>query len=723
MARRTEKTPANADRPAPEAQADKLKKFEQDLLQSVNLQDESALAKAKRCYQAASEARRRYDWEWLSRDLFRRGYQFTRYNSQTRTVTMSVSGSARIPVNLTVAAMRVIKNQVTAFRPKWVVMPTNIDDESKDNAKYSERTLDYVYLVKKLKKSIKETVMQGLLFSVGAAWQIIWDDEFVNEDDTKGFVNIWLIDPFDFYVDPNCTDGLAFTDAEYVIKAVRRSILDIKANPNYKNTDQLIKGDNRVASSEYKQFLLQSLKFLGAYNQTPEGETSIVKEGWFKERQKNGKVRMRVITWIDAMEKPLRNELTTESDFPFRMYQADLNPLEMYGESWARHVIPINRVLNTLEGSMFDFNYKFAKGRLIMDKNAGVNFVDNQHGSIIEKNRGSEVRSLQVPSLPASHESQILRMRQYFEDISGAHDISLGRIPVGVKSGIGIAELKQADATNQDDLVDNLEDFLIEVGKKILLTLSEKLEFPMLVKATNIAGKADYFAIVGATHAKNKKEYKIGKTKYPLGVIDPNNTIRVQIGSWLAYSKQQKQQELKDLYTSGVIDQRTLLEHLEFGDIDGIIERTRHEELLKKRRELQEIKSDEVTEEELALQENDMLLAGDTRVTALPNDEHDVHIAVHKQNAGNKLVDFHIQQHEILKQAKKEVERAGLPEQPQGAAAGIPPEIIEAGEATLQVEGQAPAGAVPAPMQALAGAPIPPPAPAVGGVPAGEIPI
>jgi len=718
---------AEADRPKPETKEDKLKQFEADLLASVKQDDDQAYAKASRCYQSASDARRRYDWEWLSRDLFRRGYQFTRYNSQSKTVTMSATSSARIPVNLTVSALRVIKNQVTAFRPKWIVMPTNIDDEASDNAKYSEKTLDYVYILNRLKKHIKETVMQGLLFSVGSAWQIHWDKDIVNEDGSKGFVSIWLIDPFDFYVDPSCTDGLAFTDAEYVIKAVRRPLSEVKTNKNYKNTDLLTTGDNRVASSEYKQFLLQSLKFMGSYTQTPEGETIILKEGWFKERDKNGKVRMRIITWTDSASKPLRNELTTLTDFPFRMYQADLNPLEMYGEGWARHVIPINRVLNTLESSMFDFNYKFAKGRLIMDKNAGVNFVTNEHGSIIEKNRGSDVRSLQVPPLPASHESQILRMRQYFEDISGAHDVSLGRIPVGVKSGIGIAELKQADATNQDDLVDNLEDFLIEVGKKVLELISDNLEFPMLVKATNIAGKADYFTIVGKKYKKDsKKEYKIGKSKYPIGVIEPNNTIRVQIGSWLAFSKQQRQQELKDLYTSGVIDQQTLLEHLEFGDVDSILERTKQEAILKTRRELQKVKSDDVTEEELATQESKMLLDGDVRVTALPDDDHDVHIAVHKKDEGNKLIDFHIQQHLMLKDAKREVEQAAksgeiganTPAIEPTGAEGVPPEILQAGQTVMQNEQQQNPQVPPPP-------PIPPtqqPVGMVGGVPAGEIP-
>jgi hypothetical protein len=165
-----------------------------------------------------------------------------------------------------------------------------------------------------------------------------------------------------------------------------------------------------------------------------------------------------------------------------------------------------------------------------------------------------------------------------------------------------------------------------------------------------------------------------------------------------------------------------LLEHLEFGDIDNIIERTRQNEILKIRRELQKVESNDVSEEELAAEENKMLLAGDQRVTALPDDDHDLHISVHKQYEGNKLVDFHIEQHIVLKDAKREVERAaksgelGEPNTP-AIEEQVPPEIMQAGNATLQAEGQPTGAGVPAAV------PPPPPSGTVGGVPAGEVPV
>lgn len=185
--------------------------------------------KAETLFKSASDARKRYDWEWLTRDLFRRGYHFSRYNQNNKTVVLQTRSTARIPINITHAQMRTIKNQITSVQPKWEVLPTGLSEDAITNARYSNKLLDHYYVTKNLRRLIKETVIQGLMYSVGGPWEIGYDPN--GGDDGMGDIYVWLLDPFDFYVDPNAT-GLA--DAEYVIKAVRTSINTIRANPNYK---------------------------------------------------------------------------------------------------------------------------------------------------------------------------------------------------------------------------------------------------------------------------------------------------------------------------------------------------------------------------------------------------------------------------------------------------------------------------------------------------------
>ena len=460
---------------------------------------------AKPSFQSAADGRRRYDQEWLARNLFWRGFQFSRYLPQSQTVVLSSRQQARVPINYMASMMRAIRNQATSFRPKWEVLPAHPSKtESKTQARYSQRVLDYYFDILRLKTKIKETLTQGLLYSVGGPWEIYYDK-------IKKRVGVWLLDPFDFYVDPMAED---FQEAEYVIKAVRRPLTEVKTNPNFNPIAraEITGGENKIAASEYKQFMIQSVR-----NVTPKStdysSSLIVYQGDFRQREvETGKQYLVRCTWTESNLTPLLYEEIEETEFDYEMYRADLNPKEIYGESWAKHVMPINRTLNNLETSTFEYNYRFAKGRIVVDRDSGVRAISNVHGEIISKNRGSEVKSLDLSPLPVSVPNQIQRMWRYMEDISGVHEASLGRVPTGVRTGVGIAELKQSDATSQDDLVDNLEDFLSNVGKKLLKKIAKNYTSYELVRDLGVReGNEKYFAIIGEGFKKTDKNRMKGR--------------------------------------------------------------------------------------------------------------------------------------------------------------------------------------------------------------------
>lgn len=660
--------------------------------------------RAQDLFQSMKDGRKRYDWEWLTRDLYRRGYQFSSYNPSTKSVVLTSSSRVRIPINLLWSQMRVIRNQVTAFRPKWEVLPTGKSEQSLNNARYSGKLLDYYFDRLNLRKKIKEIVTQGLIYSVGGPLQILFDPD---ADDGKGEIVIRLVDTFDFFIDMRATDD---QDAEYCAMAVRRPLDEVRTDPKYTFKEKLEHGETREAESEYKQFLLQSLKLVSQYKQD-DSQHVILKEFWWKVRVddnnmkelkeelkknneetkdlKKGEVLMRVITYTDLQIDPLRIQLLRRGDFPFVIYQADINPAELYGESWAKHVIPMNRALNALESSIFDYHYKYAKGRIVIDKDSGVSVINNEHGSIIEKNQGAEVSPLPLAALPGTYIKQIENMRRYIEDIGGAHDVSLGRIPTGVKSGVGIAELKQADSTNQSDLVDNLEDFLVRVGKKVLKEIANNYDRPRVIKALGKSGDSEHFAIVGAKAGEkrsNKKEVTFGPDTFNLAHIGADNEIRVSIGSWLAYTKTAQYEKLKEMYQAGAIDQKTLLEHMEFNDVQNIIERTREQTILEKMSGIPAAGAGQVSDMEIAEQENIMMTKeGRTDVEPLPEDAHIVHIAIHQDYADNELVGRHIEQHKALMRQERSQPESGMenasqamgaPAEQLAPAAPLPPQGI-----------------------------------------------
>lgn len=677
----------------------KLKENDPKALQRVN--DRMIKGKAMNLFRSAKDAREKYDWRWLTRDLFRRGYQFSTYNPKDRSIALVSKRGVKLPVNLLWVQMRSVKNQVTNFKPKWEVLKTGKSPQAVKNAKLSGALLDYYYGRLGLRKTIKETVMQGLMYSVGGPWQIGYD---ANADRGKGEVTVWLLDPYDFYVDPLAT---SIKEAQYCVKAIRKTLSEITTNPVYNFYDDIPEtGDSMVASSPSKQFLLQALKSTAGTATEKEEEGVILKEVWVKTRVgednikdlkkelvrngedvkklQEGEVLMRIVHYIDKREDPLLVQLKRRSDFPFVMYQADINPLELYGESWAKHIIPINKVLNALESSVFSYNYRYALGRIVMDKNSGVRIVANEHGSFIEKNRGSEVTSLPLQPLPRSYQQQINNCWKYIEDLGGSHEASRGILPESVTSGIAIAELKQADSTNSSDLVDNLEDFLVNVGKKILAVISKNYSAPKVAKDMGLSEDIGMFAFVGEAGKRKKREVSIGTDTFDLAVIGADNEIRVSIGSWLAYTKTAQQERIKELFNAGLIDANTALKHMEFSDVSTIVENVRKKEILDKMAAPEE-GAEGLTGEEIARTENIIMVQENRPIEPLPTDNHAVHNIVHQEalgQSGNKLVEDHMRIHIALGKRPRvtPLPNEGAQMQPSPGMAEIPEAaLIEAG--------------------------------------------
>lgn len=686
------------EKPLTEEEKEAKRKFTE---QTEFLQNNAKLALAH-----AVDSRRRYDYEWMVRDLFRRGYQFSRYQPTTQTVILASRQSAKIPINITLAQMRSIRNQVTSFRPKFECLPRNTTDESSTQARYGGKMLDYLFDHLNLKKKIKETVIQGLMFSVGGPWQVIYDEE-------KKEVNIWLVDPFDFYFDPLAEE---LEDAEYVVKAVRRPLYEVIYNQEYHKLArrEITGGEARLAVSEYKQFMLQALKFVTQFNRE-ESPSVILFEGYFRVRDSDtGKPHIRKVIWTDQNSIPLVYEDLDTNEYDFVIYQADLNPKEIYGEGWMKHVMPLNRALNSLESSVFDYNHKIAKGRIVVDRDSGVRAIHNQHGEIISKNRGAEVRALDMPPLPVATGAQIDRLMRYLEDVGGAHDASLGRVPAGVKSGVGVAELKQADATSQDDLVDNLEDFLTLVGKKMLKKIAENYTAPQVVFDLGYREQdAKYFAVVGSDYQSKKKEgvpghenqVKIGPDWFDIAKLSKDNNVRVTIGSWLGYTKEMMQEKTLKLLQLGAIDQKTFLRLWEFGNIDSIIEQTRIEQLFKSHLGQQPGGVKQVDPNV----ENDMMVLEGKPIMPDPHDDHWVHVAIHQQALGrgrDDLVGKHIQMHlvyenqvpEMGQQAQsqqagdQQTQQGGINPQDQGRQQAVQSQQLPPPQTNPQIGNQPPQG-------------------------------
>jgi len=524
-------------------------------------------AKFDRWWNSAYNNRNEIDWKWFIYDLWVSGNHYAKWDRNTQQIisTLRDKGKPKVVINKIYTTLRAVRNYSLRNQPKPEVTPYNWNpknlDEARDLSKYLEYLHDRLYLRYKLKAS----VWHALKYSVGA-WQVVWDEQ---AEDKKGEVAVRVVDPYDLYFDPNATDP---KDARYVFLAVRRSIFDLLNDDKYiKEEVEQIKTEKKVAASPLKSRLLVSEKgqFMGSTEESAPDEGSvIVKECWYI-KYVNGQKQVWLCTKAGdrTIRKPFNTGLTR---IPFFILSSDIEPLSIYGTGWVKNLIPVNRQLDRLESSLAEYNDLVNKGKYVADKGSGVRVINNEHGQIIEKKRGYEVAHLPIAPISPIIMTQIQQYNTYIEDIGGAHEASMGRIPTGVKSGKGIEALQVGDANNMSELVENIEVFLEEVYEYILSLVAQKYQFARNITPTTTSGEREVVQVIGED-ANNIPDNTL--------VIKKKNVVDVKITSWLATTTLAKQEILMELYNAGVIDKQTLLEGYQIGSIADILGRLEQEKV------------------------------------------------------------------------------------------------------------------------------------------------
>jgi hypothetical protein len=529
-------------------------------------QDEATLkAKLNRFWEQASGSRKNFDWKWFMYDLWVSGNHYAKWNKNTQQITTTVKedGRPKVVINKVYTTLRAVRNYTVRNRPKAEVTPANLTEETVTEAIKINKYLDFLHDKLQMRRKIKGVVWNALKYSTGY-WQVLWNED---ADDSKGEIEINEVDTYDLYWDPVARFP---SESRYCFLAVRRVIEDLKNDSKYEEVTEdqwkRIPSDKQLAASNFKARLIQHEKG-GEYSSAKEDGTVIVKECWIKEVQKDKSVKMRIVTMAGG--EIIRDELTELDRFPFFKLASDVESLSMYAQGWVKNLIPPNKLLDRLESSLAEYNELVNKGRFVSDKGAGVRVINNEHGQIIEKKRGYEVAQMPIAPLSAAIYTQIENVNRYIEDIGGAHDASLGRIPPGAKSGRALEALQVGDSNNLSELVENLEEFLEEVYEYILYLASQKYQFVRNIIPTTSSGERQFIQVIGEA-AANKPAGAV--------VIPAKNMVDVKITSWLAHTAEARQETLKELYQLQAIDQQTLLEGYEIGSIADIIQRTKEQQ-------------------------------------------------------------------------------------------------------------------------------------------------
>lgn len=525
-----------------------------------------------RWWESAESARKELDWKWFQYDLWYNGNHYAKWDKNTQQIVSTsprIDGRPKVVINKIYSTLRGVRSHVLQSDPIAEITPYNMSDQEVDQAMYLNRFMFYLHDHLHLRSQLRATMLHALKYSVGW-WQVMWDE---TAEDGQGGIVVNVVDPYDLYVDPVARLP---KEARYMILAVRRNIDDLKEDPKYKDADwDSVVGTDNLAASTLKSRILSFERGQSSFGDGQKDHGSVIlKEFWYKDNEEvdeekddpenEGKTikvktkKPRIMLCAKVGEVIVRQPVDTGlTRLPFFRLCSDIEPLMMYGQGWVKNLIPLNKLLETNESSIAEYNAVVNKGRYSVPKNAGIKTVTNQHGTFVEHKMGAQFapQAMQVPPLSPVIETQNQRINQYLEDIGCQHDASRGQASSNAVSGVAIEALQEGDSTNLSELTENTEEFLEDVYEYILQILSEKTVTARNVITSTTTGEKMFFKVIGEQADDDLKQQQQdqqpqdpNQPKKPGMVIIPSKcAVDIKITSNLAFTSAGRRAAMKDL--------------------------------------------------------------------------------------------------------------------------------------------------------------------------------
>jgi hypothetical protein len=183
----------------------------------------------------------------------------------------------------------------------------------------------------------------------------------------------------------------------------------------------------------------------------------------------------------------------------------------------------------------------FLHGKWLIEDRAVTVPVAGVHGQKIYAASG-EVTQLAMQPLPGTHFEFLNQALRQWEQITGVHSESLGRLSGSADSGVAISTLNAIDEQNSADFVSNFRIFLAEVGTKVLDSAARNWNTTKDVYRYDKKQLRDVqMKVIGGLAGRD--DSVTGDTIK----IQPFKRLDVELEPGQAWSKSQKRKELTEL--------------------------------------------------------------------------------------------------------------------------------------------------------------------------------
>jgi hypothetical protein len=662
--------------------------------------------------------------QWFINIAYRRGYQNLRRSLTTGELLPPERKREEdgIIVNKMLGAHTMKVAKLSRENPVWTVSIDTEDEDSRDMARYDELLLKYAFQREDME--LKRLAFLGWAVDTGNSfWKIIWDhdlggsieDPFTGEMVQEGDVKFIEVPPFDMVFAFGTKTRME--DSPWIMHVHEEPLSTIKDDWEEGSRVKGEKDNSQV--SHYQKKLLTLVGNQGdsfGADEKEETDTAIVKELYIKqcsEYPEGAYIAISNGIWLNPTAdytkpsplpyKHLRND--PENPYPF----THMIDIPVSGSPWGigtmENLLPVQSGENRVWRQVIANGDNFGNIKLLAEKGGDIerDGFDDSADEVLyyDAQNGQPPQYLTPTGMPNHVMGQFDLFAKSFMEISGQFEATKGDVPTGVKSGVAIARLQDADDTRVNPTMIQYRSCLKKAGKHVLSLYREFMQ-------------EDEERTVKIIGENGVERHKISRDK-----LNDNFTVYVDLQSSAAWSREVRREQIQNAYQMGLFGdpndgrvKRRVLEALEFGHLRTMFEDNALDEQNAKDNidrieigDLEPIEEGQPTDQ-IGPDGQPIMTPPVMGIVANPWEDHEEHIRVYnKYRKGPKWKKWPPEQKAILNRLADEHEKflQPPPVQPEPPRVSISASTQIAPEVAMKAAGMEPP--TPQPMDSLDGIP------------------
>jgi hypothetical protein len=454
---------------------------------------------------------------WDLCTLFVEGRQWLDLGSDNASFSLDLrrrkDGAQRQTVNLLLNVYRNILSRLTLSYPSVVVLPSSPSNDDIIKAQSSELALRYYWSNDEIESKLNDAI-QWLLITGTVGLHTFYDgsDDRVHTD---------VVSPYDLVFESKVT---RVSDSQWVGIRSFHLIDDLKeAYPDH--------------ADELTEFGGTSEPGNQGLHTVPDDRAEVYEIYW-----RDG--RHAIVTGDVYLYK---GKWATRT-FPVQVMRYTEIPGRLWGLGLMQPLLDLQRLYNEQRTQVVHNVALMGNPKWAIPKTAGVNAaaLTNKPGEKVYYNpAGGAPQQIQPVPLPSYVLDSITRTQAEMNDVAGIHSVTMGKRAVGVSSGRAMQVLTERDTSQLQTTQANVERGVRKMATAVLETMKLFYTEEKMARMLDQTGRVVFRAISSET------------------IVDEPEVF-IEAGSAFRYESRDRDQQVMDLFSAGLIQPDAALQELTF---------------------------------------------------------------------------------------------------------------------------------------------------------------